>query len=116
MRVSGAFAELAEAAVHLKTSASRPRAVISVIASVGELRLLPRLADFADRAGVQIIEQNQDPIDFAGRGVDIRITFGAAAYPGQTVEVLFQDRMVPVAAPALAAGLQGGRFVPVTGC
>lgn len=108
LRVSGVFAELTEAAVHLKTSASRPRAVISVIASVGELWLFPRLVDFADRAGVQIIEENQDPIDFAGRGVDIRITYGAAAYPGQTVEVLFQDRMVPVAAPALAAGLQGG--------
>jgi len=111
LRVAGAFAELTEAAVHLKTSASRPRAVISVIASVGELWLLPRLADFADRAGVQVIEENQDPIDFAGRGVDIRITYGAAAYPGQTVEVLFQDRMVPVAAPVRAAGLQGGALL-----
>ena len=108
LRVAGAFAELTEAAAHLKTSASRPRAVISVIASVGELWLLPRLADLADRAGVQIIEENEDPVDFASRGVDIRITYGAAAYPSQTVEVLFQDRMVPVAAPVLAAALDGG--------
>ena len=108
LRVAGAFSELSEAAAHLKASASRPRAVISVIASVGELWLLPRLADFAGRAGVQIIEENQDPIDFAGRGVDIRITYGAAAYPGHRAEVLFQDRMVPVAAPRLAAGLPGG--------
>jgi DNA-binding transcriptional LysR family regulator len=108
LRVAGAFAELSEAAAHLKTAASRPRAVISVIASVGELWLLPRLATLADRAGVQIIEESQDPIDFASRGVDIRITYGAAAYPSLTVEVLFQDRMVPVAAPHLAAGLQGG--------
>jgi LysR family glycine cleavage system transcriptional activator len=108
LRVAGAFAELAEAAAHLKTSASRPRAVISVIASVGELWLLPRLADLADRAGVQIIEENEDPVDFASRGVDIRITYGAAAYPNHTVEVLFQDRMVPVAAPALAAALDAG--------
>lgn len=108
LRVAGAFAELTEAAVHLKTSASRPRAVISVIASVGELWLLPRLAGLADRTGVQIIEENQDPVEFASRGVDIRITYGAAAYPGHAVAVLFQDRMVPVAAPSLAAGLQGG--------
>lgn len=108
LRVAGAFAELTEAAAHLKTSASRPRAVISVIASVGELWLLPRLADLADRAGVQIIEENEDPVDFASRGVDIRITYGAAAYPSQMVEVLFQDRMVPVAAPVLAAALDGG--------
>ena len=108
LRVAGAFAELTEAAAHLKISTSRPRAVISVIASVGELWLLPRLAYLADRAGVQIIEENEDPVDFASRGVDIRITYGAAAYPSQTVEVLFQDRMVPVAAPVLAAALDGG--------
>jgi hypothetical protein len=99
---------LTEAAAHLKTSASRPRAVISVIASVGELWLLPRLADLADHAGVQIIEENEDPVDFASRGVDIRITYGAGAYPGNTVEVLFHDRMVPVAAPILAAALDAG--------
>jgi DNA-binding transcriptional LysR family regulator len=108
LRVAGAFAELTEAAAHLKTAASRPRAVISVIASVGELWLLPRLADLADHAGVQIIEENEDPVDFASRGVDIRITYGAGAYTSQTVEVLFHDRMVPVAAPILAAALDGG--------
>lgn len=107
LRVAGAFAELSEAAAHLKTSASRPRAVISVLASVGELWLLPRLAELADRAGVQIIEETQDPVDFANRGVDIRITYGAAAYPHQTVETLFRDRMLPVASPQLAAGLAG---------
>ena len=111
LRVAGAFAELTEAAAHLKTSASRPRAVISVIASVGELWLLPRLADLADHAGVQIIEENEDPVDFANRGVDIRITYGAVAYTSQTVEVLFHDRMVPVAAPILAAALDGGALL-----
>ena len=108
LRVAGAFAELTEAAAHLKTSATRPRAVISVIASVGELWLLPRLADLSDHSGVQIIEENEDPVDFASRGVDIRITYGAVAYTSQTVEVLFHDRMVPVAAPILAAALDGG--------
>lgn len=108
LRVSGPFAELSEAAAHLKTSASRPRAVISVIASVGELWLLPQLAVLADWAGVQIIEESSDPVDFAGRGVDIRITYGAAAYPHQTVEKLFHDRMLPVAAPQVAAALTGG--------
>ena len=107
-RVSGAFAELAEAAAQISTAASRPRAVISVIASVGELWLLPQLAGLADRAGIQIVEDSQDPIDFAAAGVDIRITYGAAAYPNQPKEVLFHDRMLPVAAPAMAAGLTGG--------
>jgi DNA-binding transcriptional LysR family regulator len=65
-------------------------------------------ADLADLAGVQIIEENEDPVDFASRGVDIRITYGAGAYTSQTVEVLFHDRMVPVAAPILAAALDGG--------
>lgn len=107
LRVAGAFAELSEAAAHLKTSALRPRVVISVIASVGELWLLTQLAGLSDRAGVQVIEEDQDPVDFAGRGVDIRITYGAAAYPHQTVATLFHDRMVPVAAPQVANGQVG---------
>ena len=115
LRVAGAFSERTEAAAHLKTSASRPRAVLSVIASVGELWLLPRLADLADRAGVRIIGENQNPIQFTDRGVDIRITYGAAACPGHMVEVLFRDRMGTVAAPLLAAGLRGARLVPATG-
>jgi LysR family glycine cleavage system transcriptional activator len=108
LRVSGAFAELSEAAAHLKTAASRPRAVISVIASVSELWLLPRIAELADRVGVRIIEESHDPVDFASQGVDLRITYGAAAYPHQPVEVLFHDRMLPVAAPALAQSLPEG--------
>lgn len=108
-RVSGAFAELGEAAAHLSAGASRPAAVISVIPSVGELWLLPRLAALPGRAsGIQVIEESADPIDFAARGVDIRITYGATAYPHHAVEVLFQDRMLPVAAPAIAAGLVDG--------
>lgn len=103
LRVSGAFSELSQAASHLKTTASRPKAVISVIASVGELWLLPKLAEMAGCAGMQIVEENQDPIDFARQGVDLRITYGAAAYAHHTVDVLFHDRMLPVAAPGLAA-------------
>jgi DNA-binding transcriptional LysR family regulator len=107
LRVAGAFAELSEAAAHLKTSALRPRVVISVIASVGELWLLPQLAGLSDLAGVQVIEESHDPVDFASQGVDIRITYGAAAYPHQTVATLFHDRMVPVAAPQVANGQVG---------
>lgn len=108
LRIAGAFAELSEAAAHLKTSALRPRVVISVLPSVGELWLLPQLTGLPDRAGVQVIEENPDPVDFAGTGVDIRITYGAAAYPNQTVVALFHDRMLPVAAPAVALGLTEG--------
>ena len=111
LRVSGAFAELTEAAAHLKAAASRPRAVISVIASVSELWLLPKLAELAERAGVRIIEDSHDPVDFVSQGVDLRITYGAAAYPHQPVEVLFHDRMLPVAAPALAESLADGAFL-----
>ena len=39
LRVAGAFAELSEAAAHMKASTSPPRAVISVIPSGGELWL-----------------------------------------------------------------------------
>ncbi|WP_198590296.1 LysR family transcriptional regulator [Paracoccus zhejiangensis] len=107
-RVSGAFAELTEATAHLRHASSRPRLVISVIASVGELWLLPVLARLEGRAGVRIIEESRDPVDFTAEGIDIRITYGATAYPQHAVETLFQDRMLPVAAPALAAQWIGG--------
>lgn len=110
LRISGAFAELAEAATHIRTASARPRAVISVIASVSELWLLPQLARLADRTGIQIVEDDHDPVDFAARGVDIRITYGTAAYPHQPTETLFHDRMVPVAAPRFAATLTQGVF------
>ncbi len=108
LRVSGAFTELSQAAAHLKTAATRPRAVISVIASVDELWLLPRLAELGDTAGIQIIEDLRDPIDFGARDVDLRITYGALAYPQHAVDVLFHDRMLPVAAPAVAAAWPDG--------
>ncbi len=114
LRVAGAFSERTEAAAHLKTSVSRPRAVLSVIASVGESWLLPRLADLADRAGVRIIGENQNPIQFTGRGVDIRITYGAAACPGQMVEVLFRIVWCRWPRPCLPP-VCGGRLVPATG-
>lgn len=115
LRVAGAFAELNEAAAHLKTAASRPRAVISVIPSVGALWLLPRLAEMADRAGIEIMEEADDPIDFARQGADLRITYGSAAYPHHLVEPLFHDCMVPVAAPEVAAGMQGGALQAADG-
>lgn len=108
LRVSGAFAELSQAAAHLRTAASRPRAVISVIASVDELWLLPCLAEWGNTAGIQIIEDLQDPVDFTTRDVDLRITYGALAYPQHPVDVLFHDRMLPVAAPGLAAAWADG--------
>lgn len=108
LRLSGAFAELTEAFTDFRTAAQRPRVVISTIASLGELWLLPRLAGLGDRTGIQIIEDSADPVDFAARRIDIRITYGGQeAYAGQA-KVLFHDRMLPVAAPALADGLTTG--------
>lgn len=101
LSLSGAFADLSEAINQFKTGTSRPRVVISTIASVGELWLLPRIGELADRAGIRIIEDGADPVDFAATGVDIRVTYGAMGYPGQTA-TMFHDQMLPVAAPDLA--------------
>ncbi|MCX7888714.1 MAG: LysR family transcriptional regulator [Rhodobacteraceae bacterium] len=109
--VAGAFAALSEAAGRLRSAVERPRAVISVLSSVNELWLMPALAGLAPpagAAGLRIIEEERDPVDFAAAGLDIRITYGAAAYPNQKVVALFRDRLLPVAAPDLAADLPGG--------
>lgn len=108
LRLTGAFGDLAEAAEQVRAATARPRVVISVLPSVGELWLLPALARLADTSGLHIIEDEQDPVDFVAGGVDIRISYGTSAYPHLDPVVLFQDQMVPVASPGLAAGLTGG--------
>ena len=101
-RIEAALGELSAVTAELMSVRERKRLVVSVLPSVAELWLAPALAGFSGLSGIEI-RVEEDPVVFARDGVDLRITYGAHAYPDHHAETLFRDRLVPVAAPGFAA-------------
>ncbi|MEI4488276.1 LysR substrate-binding domain-containing protein [Frigidibacter sp. MR17.14] len=83
----------------------RNRLVISALPSVAERWLAPRLAAFARaRPGFAFtLRVEEDPVDFAGAGIDLRLCYGAALYPDLPGRVLATDAVVPMCSPDWAA-------------
>jgi DNA-binding transcriptional LysR family regulator len=96
--VESAFGELTQAARALRTGPRQQRLRVSVLPSLAELWLLPAVADFADRALLDL-RCEDDPLDMACEGIDLRVTYGGQYYADHVVDVLFRDRLVVVAAP-----------------
>lgn len=74
--------------------------VLSVVTSLAERWLVPRLASFLPdgaRSGIEIRVEN-DPVDFAANGIDIRITYGRHHYPDFQEQKLFTDAVTPMLA------------------
>jgi LysR family glycine cleavage system transcriptional activator len=99
-RLEQALTDIAEMTALVRESRGRARLVVSVLPSMAELWLMPRLAGFRADGGIELRIED-DPVAFARDGVDLRITYGSVLYPDHRVEVLFSDRIVPVAAPGL---------------
>jgi LysR family glycine cleavage system transcriptional activator len=103
----------------LMSGATRARIVISAISSLAERWLEPRLAAFA-RENPQLrldLRVEQDPVDFARLGIDLRICYGTSLYPDMMARNLCQDEVLPLCAPAYlernpGAGLLGMQAVP----
>jgi LysR family glycine cleavage system transcriptional activator len=95
-RVDLAFTELAGMAHDLGQEAGPRRLVLSCIPSLADHWLVPRLAGF-DGLGEIDLRIEDDPVDLSGPVV--RLTYGAHFYPDHRVETLFQDEIIPVAAP-----------------
>lgn len=106
-RLDAVFAELAAVTRDLVAGGGRPRLVVSCLPSLAELWLIPALAGFEERSGIDLRIAG-DPVDFARDGVDLRVTYGGAYYPDHVVTPLFSDSYAPLAAPELAARLGPG--------
>lgn len=98
---------------------ARSRLVISVITSVAERWLEPRLAAFAlKEKAVRIdLRVEADPVDFARHNIDLRICYGTNQYPEMNTIRLVQDAVLPLCSPAYlernpAARAQGMDGVP----
>lgn len=102
--VESAFGELRQAARTLRAAPMKERLRVSVLPSLAELWLLPALDGFTDRALLDLRAED-DPVDLAREGVDLRVTYGAQYYADHAVDVLFRDRLIAVAAPGQAGDL-----------
>jgi LysR family transcriptional regulator, glycine cleavage system transcriptional activator len=106
-RVEQAFSDIASMSAMIREGQTRAQLVVSVLPSMAELWLMPRLAKFQADVSVEIRVED-DPVAFSREGVDLRLTYGAALYPDFVVQALFTDQIVPVCSPAFLLQLIGG--------
>lgn len=99
-RLSTAFDDISDAAQVLQRAKHARQLVVSVLPSFAELWLMPRLATFSLGQNVTIdFRVQNDPVDFAREGIDVRLTYGSAYYPGFRERELFTDVVTPVCSP-----------------
>ena len=110
-RIEHALTDIAAVAAELGEGRMRSRLVVSVIPSVAEWWLIPALADFRDRDGIEI-RVEEDIVTFGRDGVDLRLTYGAYAYPDHQTERLFRDQFVAVHAPGFEVPEDGVAALP----
>lgn len=88
--------------VHPSTSSL---VTVSTIESFAAKWLTPRLAKFqklCPDVSVRVVT-GDDPVDFARKGVDLAIRYGAGVYPEVEVERLMEAPAFPVCSPSLLA-------------
>jgi LysR family transcriptional regulator, glycine cleavage system transcriptional activator len=97
-----ALQSISELTEQVSVGARKSRLVVSVITSVAERWLEPRLAAFALREKTLRIELRVegDPVDFARHNIDLRICYGTSFYPEMTMIRLLQDEVLPLCSPA----------------
>ena len=102
--ITPAFADIAALTQRVLAGSSRTKLVVSVLPSLAECWFMPAFAVFAERAGMHIdLRVENDPVDFPGGEIDLRLCYGSALYPGHRTVKLFRDEVVPLCHPDLAA-------------
>lgn len=93
--------EIAAMGRRMLGEAARARLVVSVVPSLAERWLAPRLATFARTQPETSIDLRieEDPVDLAREDIDLRICYGAHFYADFRCISLFRDAVLPVAAP-----------------
>ena len=103
--ISPALEDIAALTQRVLAGSSRAKLVVSVIPSLAECWFMPALADFAQAGALRIdLRVENDPVDFAGGEIDLRIGYASAQYPGLASVPLFRDEVLPLCAQELAAG------------
>ncbi len=105
--VSESFDQMERAMLRVRATRPGNTLVISAPPAFAARWLIPRLDDFQLRhPGIQLrLLATKRLVDFRVEDVDVAIRFGAGNYPDLVAERLMPEAIVPVAAPALAAGV-----------
>lgn len=98
--VDTAFTELRNATRNLQEAPRRARVVISALPSLADLWLMPALRAYPARARLDL-RIEEDPVDLAREGIDLRLAYGSEHYPDHVVDALFGDHIVAVASVGL---------------
>ncbi|HEX8978585.1 MAG TPA: transcriptional regulator GcvA [Parasulfuritortus sp.] len=105
--ISDAFDRLERAVAQLRAGASDGPLVVSTPPAFAARWLVPRLDDFQTRhPEIELrLLATRRLVDFSLEDVDCAIRFGAGNYGGLHEERLMPEFIIPVASPALAAGI-----------
>jgi LysR family glycine cleavage system transcriptional activator len=101
--ITPALEDIATLTRRVLAASARGRLVVSVIPSLAECWFMPVLAE-AFPLAIDLRIEN-DPVDFAGSEIDLRVFYGSASYPGLQVVPLFRDEVLPMCSPAMAQSL-----------
>ncbi len=105
---AGPIEQLADMTRHALGGEVRPRLVISVVGSVAVRWLNRRIPAFlAEHPGLRCeLRVEEDPVDFARHGIDVRICYGDHLYPGLVTSTLVRDQVLPLCTPAFQTARQ----------
>ena len=97
--------DMLELALRPERGRNEQSLVLSVMPSVASSWLMPRLAGFvAAHPEIELsIQSTTELVDFDREAVDAGMRFGLGSWPGVRSEPLFDEWVLPVAAPALLA-------------
>lgn len=100
-QTSRALGDLAAMTLRIQEGEMRALLVVSVPFSLADIWLAPKLAQFFDifpHLAIDIRVED-DPIDIARQGVDLRVSYGDYHYPDLDVTRLFHDEVLPMCTP-----------------
>jgi LysR family glycine cleavage system transcriptional activator len=100
-QTSRALGELSAMTVRIQEREMQALLVVSVPFSIADLWLAPKLTEFFEAFPQMAIDirVEEDPVDLARQGVDVRISYGDYHYPELRVTRLFTDEVTPLCAP-----------------
>ena len=94
--IASAIEQLHETTRIVQQSQNRAQVVISVLPSLSELWLLPKLARVSDQLDFSVeVRVEPDPVDFLQSGIDMRLTYSARYYHEYYQTDLYEDAAVP---------------------